>query len=148
MDSVMGRGLHLLVEGLSNKELPKSFYITRFITDLIDSIGMSLIFGPVVRHPINKPIAAIAILAESHVSLHWTLTGGVYIDIFSCKEFDVESTVLWVTDELGLVEGVYRIIRRGWEYGSSEAMTPVITRKLPTLPKYSTLTERVIVTAS
>lgn len=148
MDSIMGKGLHLLVEGISNKGMPKSFYVTKFITNLIDSIGMALIFGPVVRHPMDRPIAAIAILAESHVSLHWTPKGAVYLDIFSCKEFDIDSVVLWITAELELEEGVYRSVRRGWEYGPSEAVLPILTRKLPVLPRYTTPTEKVIVSAS
>ena len=44
--------------------------------------------------PEDKGITGVVIIAESHLSIHsFEEKGFTFIDIFSCKEFDVEKAV-------------------------------------------------------
>jgi S-adenosylmethionine decarboxylase len=68
----------------------------RLLNELPEQIGMTKITQPYVFRysglvPEDEGITGVTIIAESHISLHtYPKKNFVFIDIFSCKPFDVE----------------------------------------------------------
>ncbi len=81
-------------------------YIAELIIDLSSLIGMNIISGPHLLSygdPNSKDhgVTGYAIIAESHIAVHtYTFDRCTYLDIFSCKDFDVEKAILFITDRL------------------------------------------------
>ena len=67
------------------------------LNDLPEKIGMTKITQPYVFRysgliPEDAGITGVAIIAESHISLHtYPQKHFVFVDLFSCKPFDVEA---------------------------------------------------------
>lgn len=70
--------------------------IEAFLKRLVAAIGMNILKGPVVAEgvPANPGLSAFVIIDTSHCSIH---TSSQYneamVDIFSCKEFDIEEAI-------------------------------------------------------
>lgn len=67
-----------------------------FLKNIVVAIKMNILKGPVVAEgvPINPGLSAFVIIDTSHCSIH---TSSQYnetmIDIFSCKEFDINEAM-------------------------------------------------------
>lgn len=90
---------HVIVRayvGLPPKE-PNA--LSNWCTDVISSVGMKVIGGPLVVYSDmegNKGHTAIAVLDFSHLSIHvWDEINPALIefDLFSCKDFDVNIVI-------------------------------------------------------
>ncbi len=112
--------MHLILDGYSSDaELLQD---KEFIYQLLDGypaeIGMNKIAPPyVIRYVGNKPedwgISGIVLIAESHISIHTFVERRyVNIDVFSCKDFDVEKVVKDLGQRLHLVEMRFRLLDR------------------------------------
>ena len=98
MENLTGFGPHLMLD-LSNCD-PERLNDLDLCFDLLnqipDEIGMTKITQPhVFRYkglvPEDEGITGMVIIAESHISLHtFPLKRYCFIDIFSCKPFDIE----------------------------------------------------------
>jgi len=79
-------GRHLLLEMWDcNREiLEDSEKITQIICDAAGDAGATVVKS--IHHEFNPPgITAVAILSESHISVHtWPIEGYVAVDIFTC----------------------------------------------------------------
>ena len=79
-------GRHLLLEMWDcNREiLEDSGQITRIMCDAAGDAGATVVKS--IYHEFNPPgITAVAILSESHISVHtWPIEGYVAVDIFTC----------------------------------------------------------------
>lgn len=68
----------------------------RLLNELPEKIGMTKITQPYVFRytgliPEDEGITGVAIIAESHISLHtYPQKRFVFVDLFSCKPFDVK----------------------------------------------------------
>lgn len=68
----------------------------KLLNTLPEKIGMTKITQPYVFRysgpiPEDDGITGVTIIAESHISLHtYPRKGYVFVDLFSCKPFDVE----------------------------------------------------------
>ncbi|MEV4277778.1 S-adenosylmethionine decarboxylase family protein [Actinoplanes xinjiangensis] len=87
--------------------------LTRFMRDLVDRIGMTVLAGPLVATETGPPEkagkSAVVILAESHAAIHtYPHLREIFVDIFSCKPFR-EADVL---DEFHRLVGDYEITER------------------------------------
>jgi S-adenosylmethionine decarboxylase len=75
----------------------------------------------VIRYSGVKPedwgVTGFVIIAESHISVHtFPEHGYVWVDIFSCKEFEAPEALGIVTDAFGLTHVTEHILERGLEY--------------------------------
>jgi S-adenosylmethionine decarboxylase len=93
-----------------------------FLKKLPEMIGMTPITQPYVFPysglvPEDRGITGIVIIAESHLSIHsFEDKGYTFIDMFSCKPFDVEKAEKFIM-ELFKPEKVERnLIERGKEF--------------------------------
>jgi len=92
---------HLLVDmyGCDVRNLNDESLLRNLFQDLAEILDMHIIAGPViVRYvgredsPSGEGLSGFMIVAESHVSIHTDIrTGYASIDVYSCKEFDIDS---------------------------------------------------------
>ena len=79
-------GRHLLLEMWDcNREiLEDAEKITQIMCDAAGDAGATVVKS--IHHEFNPPgITAVAILSESHISVHtWPIEGYVAVDIFTC----------------------------------------------------------------
>ena len=90
-------GLHLMmrVSNVCNRAaLSDGESINRFLVDLVHHLDMNVLAGPMVTEEVNVPeksgFSGVIILYESHAAIHtYSNLGEVFLDVFSCKPYDV-----------------------------------------------------------
>ena len=84
-------GFHTMIDGdASDVRLWDSGLAHTFCLEAVQFADMLLIEGPFTTHH-RTIIASVAVLAESHVSVHLDLeSGAAHVDLFSCRAFDEE----------------------------------------------------------
>jgi len=99
---------HVIVRAYVSNPPINATALSEWCTDVISSVGMKCIGGPLVVHSDmegNAGYTAVAILDFSHLAIHcWDEISPALIefDLFSCKNFDIE-TVLTKLNEFGIV---------------------------------------------
>jgi S-adenosylmethionine decarboxylase len=94
---IRGYGPHLMLDlGRCNSELLDNLDACfTLLNELPEKMGMTKITQPYVFRysgavPEDDGITGVTIIAESHISLHtYPMKGFVFVDLFSCKPFDV-----------------------------------------------------------
>jgi S-adenosylmethionine decarboxylase len=92
------------------------------LKNLPELIGMTPITQPYVFPysgllPEDKGITGIVIIAESHLSIHsFEEKGYTFIDMFSCKEFDVEKAVEYILESFKPISYEKNLIQRGKDF--------------------------------
>jgi S-adenosylmethionine decarboxylase len=122
--------MHLTIDGFGgNQEKLASQELVRNLLDrLPESIGMTKITVPhVQKYAGDKPedwgVSGFVMIAESHLSIHtFPERGIVWADLFSCKGFDTEGAVSFLTDAFDLAGAQTRRIPRGLEYDIDTAV--------------------------
>lgn len=95
---IYGYGPHLMLDlnDCNSAVLDDLDACFRLLNELPEKIGMTKITQPYVFRysgliPEDEGITGVTIIAESHISLHtYPKKNFVFVDIFSCKPFDVE----------------------------------------------------------
>ena len=119
-------GPHLMLDcyGCNESKLKDLEFVLKFLDDLPDLIEMHKISEP---HAINYPgkensfdkggISAVVIIAESHIAIH-TFPSHKYmsVDIFSCKEFNIEKAVEFILKSFEVKKFEKKILNRGLEF--------------------------------
>ena len=91
-------GPHLTMDmyGCNRKKLKDVNFVYNFLSEMPELVGMTKIMPPYTfsysgLKPEDWGVSGIVLIAESHISIH-TFPEKNYasVDIFSCKEFDVE----------------------------------------------------------
>jgi len=123
-EKVLGPHLMLDCYGCDENKLKDLDFVLKFLDDLPDLIGMHKIAEP---HAIDYPgnpksfdrggISAVVIIAESHISIH-TFPSRNYmsVDIFSCKNFDVNKTIEFIVKSFGVKKFEKKLLNRGLEF--------------------------------
>ncbi len=91
-------GPHLTLDmyGCNKKKLKDISFVSSFLSQFPEEIGMNKIMPPYVfsysgAKPEDWGVSGIVLIAESHISVHTFVDKGfASVDIFSCKEFDTE----------------------------------------------------------
>ncbi|MCF3652946.1 MAG: S-adenosylmethionine decarboxylase [Aigarchaeota archaeon] len=104
------------VDSLNNKEL-----LEKALRDLSDIMGLRIILGPILVHyagkegsPSGEGYSGFVVVAESHVSIHTDIrTGYASIDVYSCKEFDVQRIEEYLSQVFEPAEIEKQLILRG-----------------------------------
>lgn len=126
--------MHLTIDGFGgDQELLSSESLVHSLLDTYPAeINMTKISEPyVLQYTGDKPedwgVTGFVIIAESHISVHtFPDRGYVWVDVFSCKEFEADGAVDRIVETFGLTHVTTRIHDRGLEFphAVSEA-TPV-----------------------
>lgn len=101
-------------------------YVFDFLNELPDRIGMTKITQPYVFPysglvPEDKGITGIVVIAESHLSFHsFTEKDYFFLDLFSCKPFNVEATKRYVLEAFEVKDADMHYVERGRGFPRSE----------------------------
>lgn len=132
-------GPHLMLElyGCDSKAIASKELIFNVLDDLPTQIGMHKISAPQILPYAGKPdsfdkggISAFVLIAESHITVH-TFKDQKYvtIDIFSCKEFNSDKAVEYLTKVFKPNKVEKQLIWRGREFPHDIVKSTVIVRK-------------------
>ena len=121
--------MHLAVDGYGAdpEKLKDEDLISRFLDEYPSSIGMTKIIAPQVytyhgKTPQDWGISGFVLIAESHISVHtFPARRHVNIDIFSCKDFDVEVSIEEIERVFALSETKVWTLERGLDYETPRA---------------------------
>ena len=126
--------MHLTIDGYGgNREKLSSEEVVRSLLDTYPAeISMTKISEPyVLNYTGEKPedwgITGFVIIAESHISVHtFPEYGYVWVDIFSCKEFEAGGATHRIIRDFGLTHVTQKAHDRGLEFPHAiDAATPV-----------------------
>jgi len=97
--------------------------VTNFLDELPKEIGMTKIMPPYVfkydggDKPEDWGVSGFVIIAESHISVHTFPEKGYFsIDIFSCKDFDVDRAIEIIKEYFGTERLEIKQTERGSEF--------------------------------
>lgn len=80
-------GLHLIIDLWGAGRLDDQAFIERTLRDCVDAAGATLPHIHLHRFTENGGISGVAVLAESHISIHsWPEHGYAAMDIFMCGD--------------------------------------------------------------
>ena len=126
--------MHLTIDGFGgDRERLSSESLVRSLLERYPSeISMTPIAPPVVhRYSGEKPedwgVSGFVLIAESHIAIHTFVERGyVWVDVFSCKEFDTDGATDKIVEAFALTEIKKQVLERGLEYPHSiDEATPV-----------------------
>jgi len=118
-----GKGNHLIIDGTSLLNLDNESFIKDFLENLVKKIKMRPISEPLVINHIDDKesesgITGTILLAESSIVIHtYPSKKWFCLDIFSCKEFDL-NIIKHVKKELKVNNCKSRILKRGFYNGA------------------------------
>lgn len=119
-----GFGQHLMVDGYGCDvaKLQDIGLIYEFLSEYPDHIHMTKIMPPYVfkyegKKPEDWGLSGFVLIAESHISLH-TFPDKSYLslDIFSCKQFDIDLAVGHIKEVFGIQEMEVNTLERGLHF--------------------------------
>jgi len=117
-------GPHLTLDlSKCNKDRLSDYnFVFKLLNELPEIIGMTKIIQPYVFPynglvPEDKGITGIVIIAESHISIHtFEEKDYVFIDVFSCKGFDVEIAKKYFVEAFEAKEATINVVERGLDF--------------------------------
>ncbi len=119
-----GFGPHLMLDlrDCSSERLSDYGLVFNILNDLPEKIGMTKITQPYVFPysglvPEDKGITGTVIIAESHISIHtFQEKNYCFIDVFSCKDFDVEYAAEYLIDAFEAKDYDRYVVNRGKDF--------------------------------
>jgi S-adenosylmethionine/arginine decarboxylase-like enzyme len=118
-------GPHLVGDlyGVYAGNLQDGRYVYRFLLGLADFIGLQPIGSPHLDlysgpHEEWNGFSATIHIQTSHITMHCFDFGYVFIDIFSCKQFDRREVEDYVTEQLEATDARWQMIERGYLFPS------------------------------
>jgi S-adenosylmethionine decarboxylase len=124
---IYGYGPHLMLDlnDCNSAILDDLEACFRLLNELPEKIGMTKITQPYVFRysglvTEDEGITGVTIIAESHISLHtYPKKNFVFVDIFSCKPFDVEGARDYVVQFFQSKSPLVHIQERGAAFPSA-----------------------------
>jgi len=132
-------GQHLTIDAsfCNRKKLTEQSLVYDILNNLPAKLGMTKMTLPQVVKWLDPGatipgISGFVMIAESHISIHtFPEKEYVFIDLFSCKGFDVESAVKLLISAFGAKKYTKKVINRGLDFPRSHPdhiyETPEIT---------------------
>ena len=93
-------------------------FVKGFLRKLVKKIKMRAISEPLVVYHEDKDemesgVTGTIILAESNITIHtYPKKNFIFLDIFSCKEFEISNTIKYLVKELDVKEYKQKVVRR------------------------------------
>lgn len=115
--------------GCDKDKLGNPNFILKFLRETPNKLDMHIIKEPsIVSYDYNPEtwdnggVSAIVIIAESHISIHTfpNNDGFMSIDMFSCKEFDIEKVISIINKEFHPKMIEKNLIMRGTHFPKEE----------------------------
>ena len=118
-------GLHVTIDasGCNKRKLSSVTLVYDILNKLPDRIGMTKMTLPYVVKWLDKfahgteGISGFVMIAESHISIHtFPDQDYVFMDIFSCKDFDAEKAIKYLVDAFEATKYERYILKRGIDF--------------------------------
>lgn len=99
--------------------------VSQVLDEMPDAVGMTKIMPPYVfkyrgEVPEDWGVSGVVLIAESHISIHtFPEKGFMSIDIFSCKDFDVDKAVQFLVEKFNVGHYEKTVLQRGREFPRS-----------------------------
>ncbi len=128
--------MHLTIDGFGgDRELLSSEPLVRSLLNRYPAeINMTKIAPPFVYRYVGEKaedwgVSGFVLIAESHIAIHtFPERGYVWVDIFSCKEFETDGATDRIVEAFRLSRVKTRVLERGLEYPHSVSeATPIAT---------------------
>ncbi len=124
-------GPHLMLDcrGCNPEKISNLQFVFDVLNSLPEAIGMTKITQPYVFPysglvPEDKGITGVVIIAESHLTFHsFTEKDYFFFDLFSCKQFNVEAAVEFITQAFEVKEYDRHMATRGVGFPRSEYLS-------------------------
>ncbi len=114
------KGIHYIINACRcSRNLADTEVVRKMLLDLVRMAGMNRLSAPTVvfhdaKNRLNSGVTGIILLSESHISIHtYSERGDIYMDMFSCRPFDVNVVKAYVTELFGIADIDEQVIRRG-----------------------------------
>lgn len=121
---LFGFGPHLMIDGYhaNAQKLDDLDLIRGVLDDLPAHMDMTKVMAPHVQRyggliPADSGVTGVVIVAESHIAIHtFPQRGFLSVDVFSCKEFDVQRALTYLVDSFEMGRFETHFINRGKEF--------------------------------
>ena len=122
-------GQHLTIDAslCNGKKLVNQSLVYDILNNLPEKLGMHKMTLPQVVKWLDpgatiEGISGFVMIAESHISIHtFPEKDYVFIDVFSCKGFDVENAVKLLTNAFDAKKYTKKVVRRGIDFPRSHS---------------------------
>ncbi len=125
-DGVRYAGVHLLIDLIGAKRLDDVEHIEDTLRRCVEAAGATLLHIHVHRFEPSGGVSGVAVLAESHISIHsWPEHGYAALDVFMCGETHPEASIDVMRDAFSPDKVVVKTELRGrelerWHAGSKK----------------------------
>ena len=118
-------GLHVTIDasGCNKRKLASVTLVYDILNRLPDKIGMTKMTLPYVVKWMDKfangteGVSGFVMIAESHISIHtFTDQDYVFMDIFSCRGFDADRAVGYLTSAFESTKIEKHVLKRGVDF--------------------------------
>lgn len=121
---LFGFGPHLMIDGYhaNTDRLGDVEHIRHVLTELPREMEMTRVLEPHVQRyegttAQDAGVTGVVIIAESHIAIHtFPARGFLSVDVFSCKEFDVQKTLNYLIDQFEMGRYDTHFNNRGKEF--------------------------------
>lgn len=109
MNAPTSRRFHLIIDayGCNTEQINDASFLEQFVKHLASRIDMKILKGPVTVTgvPENPGITCFTIVDFSHISIHtFTDSDEFYLDIFSCKAFDIDEVTDYIKELFAITD--------------------------------------------
>ena len=127
-------GLHVTIDAsrCSSQKLTSVPLVYDILDRLPEKIGMTKMTLPYVVKWLDKfsegtpGISGFVMIAESHISIHtFPDQDYVFMDIFSCKEFDAEKAIKNLISAFDAKKYEKNIFKRGLDFPNKMILSPI-----------------------
>ena|SRR3989344_1709813 len=118
-------GLHVTIDasGCNKRKLSSVTLVYDILNKLPDKIGMTKMTLPYVVKWLDKfaqgteGISGFVMIAESHISIHtFPDQDYVFMDIFSCRDFNADMAIKYLTEAFESKKYQKQILKRGMDF--------------------------------
>ncbi len=93
-DGVRYAGTHLIIDVYGADRLDELSHVETALRDAVDAASATLLHIHLHHFTPNGGISGVAVLAESHISIHtWPECGYAALDVFMCGEANPHATI-------------------------------------------------------
>jgi S-adenosylmethionine decarboxylase len=124
-------GLHVTIDAADCdvEKLKSQSLVYDVLNKLPENIGMTKMTLPYVAKWLDKfsdgteGMSGVVMIAESHISIHtFPDQNYAFMDIFSCREFDTDKAVKFITEAFGSKKFTTNVHKRGLDFGPKKEL--------------------------
>ena len=138
MNEAFGPHLTLDLSGCAREKLTSLKLVYAVLDDLPTHMGMTKLIPPYAMEykegkvPTDWGVTGFVVIAESHISIHtFPEKGYVFIDLFSCKPFEIERAIKYLRDIFQPQKCAMNLVSRGLDFPRDRPAQPPVVEDIP-----------------